>query len=166
MLALWLLVGTTTWAGVDDIRVVTKLVGQAQVRGAMRRNHHAIKSVQWSPLKLGDIVFPKSEIRTRTHSRLWLQLGDQKANAARLPTDMKILYDVLEPNTLVRLNSQHTTMLRYNQSNKHTRILQVVRGKASQEVVRGQIPLAQYYKNAAWYKAQFAKSNPLTAHHP
>lgn len=139
----WLLVFSTAWAGVDDIRVVTKLTGGVQVRGSIRREQRAFRFARWQPLEMGDIIYPDSQICTGARSRVWLQQGDQVEYPARMPDDVLIIYDELHPRTQVRLNDQHKT---YKSGGKIP-IFQVITGKMILHKVRGRVPRVQYYKS-------------------
>lgn len=123
-------------AGVDDMRVVTKVSGTVEVSQFSALRKGLIHMVVWRPLKAGEVLGPNNQVRTGKDGHVWLQLGDEKNDPKKMPTDEYIYYQELKPNSLIRLYSQYL-------KGKHPKPL--VYGKVVAHKVRGTIPAAKYW---------------------
>ncbi len=128
-------------AGVDAFRVVVSLSGKAWVRG-FDRTKHGLRFEPWKPLRVGEQIGPNHEVRVDAGGTLRLQKGDERRDPAKLPTDVKVYYDVLHggsAGSAMRLNRQQWAI------DHHTVINQTLRGKITGETVAGRIPPKDYY---------------------
>jgi hypothetical protein len=126
-----------TRAGVDQVRVVTRVIGAVQKRNRTTSSKERGRYGAWKPVRVGEVLHPVTEVRTGAKSGVWLQRGDHLHKPAELPDDTRIDYAVLGPNTTVRMNSQYD----------HGRVplVQVLRGRIQDRSVSGRIPAGRFY---------------------
>jgi len=130
------LVPVVAFAGVDDMRVVVKVKGTVEVSQFSAPRKGLVHMVVWRPLKAGEVLGPNNQVRTGKDGEVWLQLGDEKDVAGKMPTDEYIYYQELKPNSLIRIYSQYL-------KGEHPKPL--VYGKVVVHKVRGKIPAAKYW---------------------